>query len=243
MKYFAANWKLQKSPKDAREFVAALSSARKESSSFKMIFFPSAIALEAFANAAAGKGIGYGPQNVFFEGKGAFTGENSAMVAKELGCEYVLLGHSERRTLFSETDELIAKKTQYVQSLGLTPIVCFGETLKEREEGKTKSVLTKQLENSLVFADRSKPLLVAYEPVWAIGTGKVATPAQVAEAHAQSKKTLVSLGFSANTPLLYGGSVKAESAQELIGIPNVDGFLIGGASLEVKSYLDICACV
>jgi len=239
MKYFAANWKLNKSPKSTREFFTELKSKASPSSNNLLIVFPSAISLEAASTSLNGTSVQFGAQNCYLTGKGAFTGENSADVVKELGGQWVLIGHSERRALFKETDEMLAEKVSYVQSLGLVPMLCIGETLQERESSKTNLVLEAQLQKGLSKADRSKKLTVAYEPVWAIGTGKVATTAQVLEAHQHVRQVLNQLGFSNQTPILYGGSVKPDNAPELISLPNVDGFLIGGASLEVKSYLEI----
>ena len=149
-----------------------------------------------------------------------------------------MLGHSERRKIFGETDSLIAKKVDFVQGLGLTPMLCIGETLEEREGGQTKKVIEAQLKESLCLASKTKSLMLAYEPVWAIGTGKVASPEQVQETHGEVRKILSDLGFG-KTPILYGGSVKPDNAKQLIQIPNVDGFLVGGASLEAKIFLEI----
>lgn len=240
MKIFAANWKLHKNPNETREFFSNWNRQALELSSREVIFFPQTVSLEAAATALAHSKISWGAQNSYFEAKGAFTGEISAQAVKDMGGKYILLGHSERRTLFHETDELIAKKLKLVQSLDLIPMLCIGETLAEREAGKTKSILEKQLKGSLALVDKKKHLMVAYEPVWAIGTGKVASIAQVKEAHEDVRNILNELGFSNKTPILYGGSVKPDNAKELISIPSVDGFLVGGASLEVESFLTIC---
>ena len=186
-----------------------------------------------------GQPFEWGAQNCFSEDKGAFTGENSPAQIKELGAGWCLVGHSERRHLFGETDEAIAKKIQRFQQLSLTPLFCVGELLNDREAGKTLEILKTQLANGLSLADKAKPLVIAYEPVWAIGTGKVAGPDQVREAHAFLREEVSRLGFPASVALLYGGSVKPENAKSLISIPNVDGFLVGGASLEVESFLAI----
>ena len=156
-----------------------------------------------------------------------------------MGATHALVGHSERRKIFGESDELLAKKVAFIQSQGLTPVFCIGETLEQREAGQTNQVNAAQLEKGLSLLDKSKKIIVAYEPVWAIGTGKVAAPEQVAEAHAFVRTKLDQMGFP-GTPILYGGSVKADNAKALGAIPNVDGFLVGGASLEVKSFLGIC---
>ena len=239
-KIFAANWKLQKSPNETREFFKRWKTASESDLKLgQFVFFPSAICLEAAANELRGQAFEWGAQNCYSEDKGAFTGENSAAQIKELGARWCLVGHSERRHLFGEKDELIAKKVRRFQDLGLTPLLCVGELLNDREAGKTLDVLKSQLENGLCLAETALPLVLAYEPVWAIGTGKVAGPEQVKEAHAFLRSEVARLGFSTSVPLLYGGSVKPENAKSLIEIPHVDGFLVGGASLEVESFLAI----
>jgi triosephosphate isomerase len=239
-KIFAANWKLHKNPKETRDFFTEWNKQFKASAGSELIFFPPATNLEAASESVKGTSIQWGSQNCYADVKGAFTGEISAQVVKDLGGKYVLIGHSERRSVFGENDDLIAKKVKLVQGLGLVPMLCIGETLPEREAGKTLQVLKSQLEKGLSQADSKKDLVIAYEPVWAIGTGKVATPDQVREAHAEVQKMVAGLGFSASLPLLYGGSVKPDNAKELIAIPHVHGFLVGGASLEVASFLAIC---
>jgi triosephosphate isomerase len=239
-KIFAANWKLHKNPQEAREFFAGFIKQVSIESDREIVFFPSAVCLEAAAQSLANTKIRWGAQNSYFEAKGAFTGETSAQTVKELGGQYILLGHSERRALFAETDELIAKKIAFVQGLGLTALLCIGETLEQREAGKTLTVLEEQLRVGLAKADSAKALVIAYEPVWAIGTGKIATSEQVAEAHAAIHSMIQKLGFSAGTPILYGGSVKPDNSKELLAIRHVDGFLVGGASLEIASFKAIC---
>jgi triosephosphate isomerase len=239
-KIFAANWKLHKTPRETREFFRQW----KERASglpptSQVVFFPPAISLEATSQELSGSRFQWGAQNCYFEDKGAFTGENSPAVLKDLGARWALVGHSERRQIFGETDELLAKKTRKIQDLGMTPMLCVGELLAEREAGKTLEVLRRQLEKGLATANKQAPLAVAYEPVWAIGTGKVAGPEQVKEAHAFLREEISRLGFSAQTPILYGGSVKADNAKGLIELPHVNGFLVGGASLEVESFLAI----
>jgi triosephosphate isomerase len=250
MKIFAANWKLFKSPKETREFFSQWGEAFQAfvlSGKNEVVFFPSAISLETASSAIhslkakheLSYNLNFGVQNAYAQAQGAFTGENSAAVAKELGAKYVLIGHSERRQLFAEKNELLADKVNFTQSLGLVPMLCVGETLQERESGKTQDVLKAQLTEGLSKADKTKTLVVAYEPVWAIGTGKVASPEQVQEAHKDIFVILKSLGFT--VPILYGGSVKPDNAAGLIQIPHVDGFLVGGASLEVASFQKICS--
>ncbi len=255
MKIIAANWKLQKNPLEARLFFTSLkeklsatgaghstnekNSGKNNSQQKKLVIFPSSTCFESVAQAVAGTDWEWGSQNCYSEGKGAFTGEISAQVVKDMGGAWVLLGHSERRTLFHESNEFIAQKLALVQSLGLQALLCIGETLSERESGKTNLVLKEQLQKSLSQADQQKALVIAYEPVWAIGTGKVASVDQVKETHQFVHATLLELGFSDRLPILYGGSVKPENTQELTKIPHVDGFLIGGASLDPESYSQI----
>lgn len=244
----AANWKLNKSPNEARTFFNVFLEGFKKNSSvygqlgkeITVVFFPSAISLEAVSQSLKDTVIQFGGQNIYQESQGAFTGENSAKVIKELNGHYALIGHSERRQYFSENNSGLNKKIQHALQMGLAPMYCIGETLDERENGSTEKVLLAQLTEGLkdVSASNAQSLVVAYEPVWAIGTGKVATPDQVKETHAFVFKTLSNLGFS-TTPILYGGSVKAANALELIQIPNVSGFLVGGASLEPQSFLDL----
>lgn len=238
-KIFAANWKLFKTPQETRQFLKAFKEASSQSTG-ELVFFPSAISLEAASQELAGSKIKWGAQNCYHQASGAFTGENSAQVVKELGGSYILIGHSERRSLFGETDNLIAEKVAFVQGLGLTPMLCIGETLQQREDKKTFRVLESQLQLGLQKADKSKSLVIAYEPVWAIGTGKVATPDQVAETHTDVFNILKTLGFE-TTPILYGGSVKPDNANELIKQPHVSGFLVGGASLEAASFAKIAS--
>lgn len=158
---------------------------------------------------------------------------------KELGGQVVLIGHSERRKVFGELDASLAKKVSYTVSLGLTPMLCVGETLEERDLGRTHTVTAEQLKNGLSTCPKGSLIMIAYEPVWAIGTGRVATPEQAQEAHEKIKMKLKELGFE-GTAVLYGGSVKPDNAKELLSKPGIDGFLVGGASLEIKSFLEIC---
>ncbi len=237
-KICAGNWKMYKTSAEAGEFFdSILASLKEKPNGAEVLIFPSALVCESVAKSVQGSAIQWGIQNSYFEAKGAFTGENSAEVAKSMGATYVLVGHSERRKIFGEVDSFLAKKVAYVQSLGLTPMLCVGEDLSEREAGKTNDVILRQLDEGLKSADTKKPFVIAYEPVWAIGTGKVATPEQAEEAHVTLRERLGGLGES--TRILYGGSVKPDNAGELASKKNIDGFLIGGASLEAKSFLQI----
>lgn len=240
-KIFAANWKLNKSPIESKSFFENL--LAKVSADFfqdkELIFFPQNFSLDATSQFLKSSKIGFGPQNIYFEKSGAFTGENSAEVAKKMECQFVLLGHSERRQYFAENHQALCKKLKMVQDFGMTPVFCIGETLDQREQGKTGFVCAEQLTEGLKLADKTKRLIVAYEPVWAIGTGKVATLEQVKETHEMIHNFLSSHLF-ADYGILYGGSVKPDNSKELLSIPYVDGFLVGGASLEVDSFLKIC---
>lgn len=238
-KIFAANWKLFKTPQETRDFFSTFKDLANKATG-EIVFFPSAISLEAASSSLKGSNIKWGAQNCFAQASGAFTGENSAQVVKDLGGSYILVGHSERRKIFGETDALIAEKVAHLQSLGLTPMLCIGETLEEREGKHTFRVLETQLLLGLAKADKSKPLVIAYEPVWAIGTGKVASPEQVAETHADVYSILEKMGF-AQSPILYGGSVKPDNAKGLAALPHVSGFLVGGASLDPKSFSEIAS--
>lgn len=241
-KIFAANWKLNKCPHDSREFLKAFNAnVEKEplASDCEVMIFPTAMSLPAVAEECKGTNINFGPQNVYYEKSGAFTGENSAVIAQKLGSTFCLLGHSERRQIFHESDSIIHRKIELLQSLKITPILCVGENLQQRQDKKTLLVCFQQLDEALVDLDHSRRLIVAYEPVWAIGTGQVAALEQVAEVHSAIHDKLSSRGFK-NFQILYGGSVKPENAVDLLQVPHVDGFLIGGASLEVDSFLKIC---
>lgn len=242
-KIFAANWKLNKTPEEAREFIIKFKNEVFKLPGFfntkEVIIFPQAFSIEALSSLCAGTAIGFGPQNVYSEKSGAFTGENSAEVAKALKCNFALVGHSERREIFKEQNDNLNKKALLLQTLELTPVFCVGESLGQREGGKTLEVCFSQLESGLAGLDKAKRMIVAYEPIWAIGTGKVATSEQVAEVHKELNNYLQKNGFM-NYQLLYGGSVKPENSAELLTLPFVDGFLIGGASLKVDSFLQIC---
>lgn len=207
----------------------------------EVVLAPPFTALWAVREVLTVKGFALAAQNSHWEEKGAFTGEISAAMAKDCGCDYVILGHSERRHVFGETDSVIRKKVDAVIRNGLLPILCVGEVLEEREGGGTFSVVRKQIEKGVegLGPDRMEGLVIAYEPVWAIGTGKTATPGQAQEVHAFIRDLLVSLldkDLAKKTRILYGGSVKADNVDSLMGEPDIDGLLVGGASLEVESF-------
>ncbi|HEU4352281.1 MAG TPA: triose-phosphate isomerase [Burkholderiales bacterium] len=222
----AGNWKMHGS----RAFVAALLDALIEgnptSACAVCVPFPY---LAQAAERLRGTRIAWGAQNVSEHAQGAYTGEVSGAMLAEFGCRYVIVGHSERRQLYCETDAQVAAKFAAVRSAGMTPILCVGETLAEREAGNTEAVVARQL-SAVRFADA----VLAYEPVWAIGTGRNATPQQAQAVHAFLRRRV-----PAETPILYGGSVKPQNAAEIFAMPDVDGGLIGGASLVAKDFLDI----
>lgn len=233
---FAANWKMNKTPAQAQEFAKKL---LNHVSSHEIFIFPQNFSLTAAAAEFKNSLVKFGPQHIHTELKGAFTGENSLDLAQSVGSTICLIGHSERRQFFHETNGEINKKIILCQDKQVLPIFCFGETLSERQSQQTFKVCFQQIEEALVNVNKTQRIVLAYEPVWAIGTGQVATPQQVKEVHAQVFDKMQSLGFK-DFQILYGGSVKADNAKELIQIPHVDGFLIGGASLEVDSFLAIC---
>jgi triosephosphate isomerase len=239
--YCAGNWKMNKNPEQAAAFVKALRVEAPAGSHDSLIVLPPAIVATTVAEGLHGTEIGWGGQNCYFESKGAFTGETSPAVLKELGARFCLVGHSERRQIFAEPDDMLAKKVRTCQDIGLTPILCVGETLDDRRWNRTQEVIVRQLKNGLQLASPAKALWLAYEPVWAIGTGQVATPEQVEEAHAILRKALREWNPQAadTTPILYGGSAKPDNVRTLAVLKNVNGFLIGGASLEVAEFLKI----
>ncbi len=232
--YCAGNWKMNKSPAQAAEFVRALKSAAKPEEQAQLIVIPPAlVAFEVVAGLKDTR-VAWGGQNCYSENSGAFTGENSPQILKEMGAKFCLVGHSERRHIFGERDDGLAKKVKALQDQGVTPILCVGEKLDERQAGRTKDVIVGQTQAGLALADTARPYWIAYEPVWAIGTGQVATPEQVEEAHTVLRKVV-----GDGVPILYGGSVKSDNSAKLAGLNNVNGFLIGGASLAVDEFLKI----
>ena len=242
--FIAANWKMYKTVHEAVVFVKEFRSLVKDVAAVEIVVAPPFTALHAVAEAARSSNIGVAGQNLHPEREGAFTGETSAGMLKEAGAEYVIIGHSERRRLFGETDQSVNRKLAAALGASLTPIVCIGETLEEREAGQTLTVLDRQIKEGLdgLTADRIAPLVIAYEPVWAIGTGRNATPAQAGEAHAHIRGRLRQWfgGAAADRcDVIYGGSVKPDNIHELIVLPDVDGALVGGASLDVRAFADI----
>ncbi len=223
---------------------AVRSAVDAESPPCDVVYCPTSVHLGAAAGVLAGGTIALGAQNLHWESSGAFTGEVSAAMVREAGCSHVILGHSERRTLFGETDEQVHRKTVAALAGGLVPIVCVGETDAERQAGATEVVLARQVVGSLggLSIESAARLIVAYEPVWAIGTGNTATPGQAQEVHAFLRVELAkALGpaIARDLRILYGGSVKPTNAAELLGQPDIDGALVGGACLDAESFLGI----
>ena len=242
----AANWKMNLTVAESKTLYAAVVDARKLHPGVTMIVFPSFSSLAPLAQSRTGTEPALGAQNCHSEPRGAFTGEVSAEQARDAGAEYVLVGHSERRRLFCENDLIARAKLGAAWRAGLTPILCVGETLAERERRETQEVLARQLARALEGATPRAPLLVAYEPVWAIGTGVVATPDQVAESHGWVQAELRTLGRSGaggSTPVLYGGSVDPKNAAPLAALSEVDGFLVGGASLNAPAFVSIAGAL
>lgn len=240
---FAANWKMHIGPKAARDFVGAYLIDRPIEGPHQVAFFPPAVSVEAVAVAlAAHPAIGVGVQNVHWEPKGAYTGATSVPLAREAGATLALIGHSERRHVFGETDEQGARKLRAVLEGGLTPVLCVGELLEERERGETEAVVLRQLRAALEGLDTGSlaTLVVAYEPVWAIGTGRNATPEDAAAVHAVLRAELVARGCPA-TRILYGGSVNSGNVGALLARPEIDGVLVGGASLDPAAWASIVA--
>jgi triosephosphate isomerase len=240
----AGNWKMHKTQAETREFFAAFLPLVAGVKHCEIVVAPPFTALAAAADAARGSEVIIGAQDLYWEPQGAFTGEVSAGMLVESGCRAVIVGHSERREHFGESDDIVARKTRAALDAGLHPIVCVGETLGEREEGRTEEILERQFHGAFpaLTAQAFSPILVAYEPVWAIGTGRTATPQLAAEAHGFLRSVAASrFGHEAAARLriLYGGSVKPANIRGLMAMEEIDGALIGGASLDVKSFAEM----
>lgn len=234
--FIAANWKMNKTILEAKEFVNAFAPSVSDINDIDIVIAPSFTALFSVAELIKGSNIKLSAQNVFYEEKGAYTGEISALMLKDVGCDYVIIGHSERRHYFGEDDEILNKKVKAALRNGLEVIFCIGETLKEREEGKTFDVLERQVKEGLRDIDLSR-IVIAYEPVWAIGTGRTASPEQAQEAHAHIRNKLKDLYVAADTVrILYGGSVTPDNIDDLMACHDVNGALVGGASLKPESF-------
>ncbi len=235
----AANWKMNKGPHEAEVFFEEFLKGTERFENY--LFFISDINLHVAQKYLPQNNIGWGAQNIYFEEEGAFTGETSAKALSEFGATHVLIGHSERRQIFNESDEWVSQKVKVAQQFALTPVICVGETWPERQAGETQKIIIKQLKASLQRADLSQKIIVAYEPVWAIGTGQVASVEQAVEAHKTLRQALNQLkpDLGEITSILYGGSVKPENAKELSDPKDIDGFLVGGASLSPQGLAGI----
>lgn len=242
--FIAGNWKMNLLREEAIQLARGILEKLSANSPAEVALCPPFVYLDAVRNTVKGSNVKLGAQNMHHEAEGAFTGEISGKMLLDVGCQYVILGHSERRHVFGETDQDVNRKLLSALKLGLVPIVCVGETLSEREGGQTQSVIHGQFTGSFagVTADQMQKVVIAYEPVWAIGTGKNATPEQAEEVHADLRRlieTRYNPHIASSLRILYGGSVKAENARELLSQPNIDGALVGGASLKVDSFLGI----
>jgi triosephosphate isomerase (TIM) len=245
-KLIAGNWKMNTDRSSAVSLAKSVVNGVDKYTAVDLLVCPPSVYLVPVAEVVNGSSVALGAQNMYHEANGAFTGEISAAMLKDVGCSYVILGHSERRHILGETDADVNKKTLATLAASLVPIVCVGELLAEREANQTGAVIRRQFEGSLagVSADQIERTVIAYEPVWAIGTGKVATPDEAEQVHADLRKLLVERyndRSAAKVRILYGGSVKATNAGELLAQPNIDGALVGGASLKPDEFLGIAA--
>ena len=242
--FMAGNWKMNKTVGEALDLVRELKTAISGVKAVEVAVAPPFTALYAIRKELEGSSIHLAAQNLYWEEKGAFTGEVSPLMLKEVGCHYVIIGHSERRQFFGETDETVNRRIKAALAQGLKMIFCIGETLKEREEGKTFSIIERQLEGGTkgLGDQEMTKMVMAYEPVWAIGTGKTATPEQAEEVHRfirEKLEKLYSREVSEEIRIQYGGSVTPENVKGLMNQPNIDGALVGGASLKAESFSKI----
>ncbi|MCE1164684.1 MAG: triose-phosphate isomerase [Bacteroidetes bacterium] len=245
-KIVAGNWKMNKTFDEAKALMNELKTKLNNDTSeiVEVVVCPPFLCIPAAKDEFAGTSVRYGGQNIHFKDDGAFTGEISASMLKAVGCEYVILGHSERRQYFHETNHLINFKVIKALEKGLKPILCVGETLEQREQGIEKKIVDEQVTLCLkdINAAGMDNVVIAYEPVWAIGTGKTATPQQAEEMHIEIRKSLENLynaTIAGRTRILYGGSMNDKNAKELLGMSNIDGGLIGGAALKADSFITI----
>jgi len=240
----AGNWKMNLTLSTSLELAEGLKKAASNVSNVDIAVCPPSVYIQQVAAALKGSNIGVGAQNAYFEKEGAFTGEVSVSMLKDVGCQYVILGHSERRNILGESSELVNLKIHAALAAGLIPIVCVGELLQERKSGRTGDVVRRQFDGSFsgVSAENMKKCVIAYEPVWAIGTGEVATPVQAEEVH-ETIRNMIEKKFNKEVAemvrIQYGGSVNDKNAKEILAKPNVDGALVGGASLKIEPFLGI----
>jgi triosephosphate isomerase len=239
----AGNWKMNGSTTANKALISGIVSAVPEGSGFRLLVCPPFPFLASVANLLSGSQVALGAQNVSEHDSGAFTGETSASMLKDVGCEYVIVGHSERRAMYAETSVQVAAKFQAAQAAGIIPILCVGETLAQRESGTTQEVIDEQLDAVLDSAgvEAFATAVIAYEPVWAIGTGMTATPEQAQDVHKHIRARLAEQNavLADKVQILYGGSMKGENAAGLLCMPDIDGGLIGGASLKANDFLAI----
>jgi triosephosphate isomerase len=245
-KVIAGNWKMNKTISESQELVSQILNGLGKNANCEVIVCPPFTSLSEVHSLIKNTPVKLGAQNMYYEESGAFTGEISAAMLKSSGCEYVILGHSERRTIFNESDELINKKVKRALSKGLKPIFCVGELLAQREAGETMEVVRNQIEKGLegISSEQMKNIIIAYEPVWAIGTGKTATPQQAQEVHAFIRELAAkefSSSIAENLIIQYGGSVKPDNSAQLLSQKDIDGALVGGACLKADSFLGIIA--
>lgn len=240
-KLIAANWKMYKTPADAKAFLAEFLPLVAAHTRDEIAIFPSPVLLPTVIEAAKGSKVAIGAQNIHFADEGAYTGETSVGQLSAIGGTHTLIGHSERRQYFAETDEIVNKKLHTALKHGIVPVVCIGEVLEEREAGRTAEVLKTQISGAFagITAQAAAPIAIAYEPVWAIGTGKTATPKMAAEAHTLVRAEVARLlgpAVANSMRILYGGSVKPDNASALLNQEEIDGALVGGASLKADSF-------
>lgn len=240
----AGNWKMNGSRDSINDLLDGILAGMGSVEKAEVVVCAPYVYLSQVADKLSGSAVVWGSQNVNDNESGAFTGEISTSMLKDFGCKYVIVGHSERRAIYGETDEDVTKRFQAAQAAGFIPILCVGELLEEREAGTTNEVVSRQLDAVINEAGIAAigNSVIAYEPVWAIGTGKVATPEQAQEVHAMIRSKLADLDadVAAKVQILYGGSMKPDNANELIGMEDIDGGLIGGASLKAEDFLGIC---
>ena len=242
--FICGNWKMYKTVAETVKYVKEFRSLVKDFTGVEIVLAPPFTAIHAAMEAARASNVAIAAQDLYWEREGAFTGEVSATMVREAGAEYVIVGHSERRTLFGETDASVNRKTHAALAAGVVPIVCIGETLDQRERSETFDVLDRQIKTGLdsITAEQIALLVIAYEPVWAIGTGRNATPAQAAEAHGHIRQRLKQwFGGEAaeQCHIIYGGSVKVDNISDLASQTDVDGALVGGASLDLRAFAEI----
>lgn len=244
-KMVAGNWKMNNSRSEAKALLQAIKTGAQELKGVDIVVFPSFVHLQLTEDILANTLVGWGGQNLHTEQSGAFTGEISGSMLTNYGCQYVLVGHSERRQLFNENLKIVAEKFKAASQVGLQPILCVGETLEQRENGQTDAIIAEQLSSVIhaVGMDLFQKAIIAYEPVWAIGTGLTATPEQAQATHAFIRNHLKQyhVEVAATVRILYGGSVKADNAEGLFAMPDIDGGLVGGASLSASQFLGICS--